>query len=400
MKSEKIERIYKSIMMIAITSFITFIVTLVFAYKTIDKNMIDNVRINSDGDSNFSQLVQTMKLFKEQLEKEYIYELDDKKMMESALKGYVEGVGDEYTEYFTKEEVQEFMESTNGKYSGIGVYISQTEDGEVLVLGPLSNSPAEEAGIKTGDIITKIDGVECKGKKLDENADSMKGETGTKVKLEIRRGEETLNFELTRRTIVVSENTVELLENNIAYIQLVTFGEDTAADLKNKIEELKKKNDLKGVILDLRNNGGGVVDESLKIADFFVDKDKTLLITKSKKDEEEVEKSKTDKLLDMPVVILTNEYTASASEILAGALKDNLDCTIVGTNTYGKGVIQVFRELNDGSALKITISEYFTPNHNEINKKGIKPDIEIQLESGSDEDVQLQKAIETLKSKM
>lgn len=400
MKSEKIERIYKSIMMIAITSFITFIVTLVFAYKTIDKNMIDNVRINSDGDSNFSQLVQTMKLFKEQLEKEYIYELDDKKMMESALKGYVEGVGDEYTEYFTKEEVQEFMESTNGKYSGIGVYISQTEDGEVLVLGPLSNSPAEEAGIKTGDIITKIDGVECKGKKLDENADSMKGETGTKVKLEIRRGEETLKFELTRRTIVVSENTVELLENNIAYIQLVTFGEDTAADLKNKIEELKKKNDLKGVILDLRNNGGGVVDESLKIADFFVDKDKTLLITKSKKDEEEVEKSKTDKLLDMPVVILTNEYTASASEILAGALKDNLDCTIVGTNTYGKGVIQVFRELNDGSALKITISEYFTPNHNEINKKGIKPDIEIQLESGSDEDVQLQKAIETLKSKM
>lgn len=400
MKSEKIERIYKSIMMIAITSFITFIVTLVFAYKTIDKNMIDNVRINSDGDSNFSQLVQTMKLFKEQLEKEYIYELDDKKMMESALKGYVEGVGDEYTEYFTKEEVQEFMESTNGKYSGIGVYISQTEDGEVLVLGPLSNSPAEEAGIKTGDIITKIDGVECKGKKLDENADSMKGETGTKVKLEIRRGEETLNFELTRRTIVVSENTVELLENNIAYIQLVTFGEDTAADLKNKIEELKEKNDLKGVILDLRNNGGGVVDESLKIADFFVDKDKTLLITKSKKDEEEVEKSKTDKLLDMPVVILTNEYTASASEILAGALKDNLDCTIVGTNTYGKGVIQVFRELNDGSALKITISEYFTPNHNEINKKGIKPDIEIQLESGSDEDVQLQKAIETLKSKM
>ena len=385
-------------MLILLTSVITFLITSTAMYNKY-KNNSNNTQVSQD------EISKTFQLFRKYIGQKYIGEINDEDMIESAIKGYIKGLGDEYSEYITSKEMKEYMEDTVGKYVGIGVYIANnTETDQILVLMPIKGSPAEEVGIQSGDVITKIDGVEYKGSQLAEASNALKQEEGTKVNVEILRNDDILNFEVERRSIKVNHVESKVLEDNIGYIDISTFDEGTYEEFEKAWNELKDKN-VKGLIIDLRNNGGGIVQEALYIADLMVEKDKTLLITTSKEEKEEINKATKDKIIDLPVVILINDKTASSSEILAAAVRENNEnVKIVGINSYGKGVIQTIFRLYDGSGLKLTTNEYYTPNRNSINQKGIKPDEEVNLPEGKtvytveeNEDTQLQKAIEILK---
>ena len=281
--------------------------------------------------------------------------------------------------------------------------VQDTETNRIMVLSPIKGGPAEKAGLQPGDYIISVDGVEYSGEQMTEASNNIKGEEGTTVKIEILRGNETLNFELTRENIKVNPVEGEVLEDDIGYITFSSFDEGTADEFKSKFEELQGQG-ITSLIIDLRNNGGGIVDEALNIANYILDKDSVILYEVNKSNEEEVEKTTDDPIINMPIVVLTNGNTASSSEILAGALKDHGKATIVGTKTYGKGVIQQIITLSDGSGLKITSEKYLTPNRTEINKVGIEPDEEVELPDSvtnvlnveRSEDTQLQKAIEVL----
>lgn len=402
MENKNAQRIYKMIMLVLIVIIVTSLVTAFATYQYLRNNGISYSKINT---TSLEGLEYTLSQFRSELEKKYIGEINDEKLIEGAVKGYVDALGDPYTTYYTKEEMKEIMEETNGNFVGIGVYMTQDlKKNAILVIKPIENSPAEKAGILPGDLITKVDDVEYTGDKLEEASNKIRGEEGTKVKLEIYRNGETKTFELTRTKVIVSHITTKILDNNIGYIAISDFEGNCAEEFETKYKELEKQG-IKKLIIDIRNNGGGIVDEALKIADMIVDKDSTLLITKDKNDKEEITKATEKPIINMPTVVLVNGYSASASEILAGALKDNGKATLVGTKTYGKGIIQELHQLSDGSGLKITVSEYYTPNHNAIHKIGITPDVEIDLSEDvkqqttiqEKDDNQLQKAIEILK---
>ena len=395
----KRQKIYRVVMIVILTAVITFMVTTIVMYNKFNNLYAsDSNTSNSTNTSNEYSLVQTLQTFKTMINQLYIGDIDEESMLEGAIKGYVEGLGDPYTEYLTKEEMEEFTEETNSEYVGIGVYVgNDTVNNTILVVGVMKSSPAEEAGIQIGDVIEKIDGVAYTGKQLDEATKVLKAEEGTTATLTIRRDNEEKELTVVRRKITVQHVASEMLENNIAYIQIDSFDANVASSFEEQITSLIN-NGATGIIIDLRNNGGGIVDEATGIADLFLDKGETILITKSKKENNEEEtKSERDPIVkDIPVVILVNEATASASEILAGALKDNYGATIIGKQTYGKGVIQTLYTLTDGSGIKITTEEYYTPNHNQINEIGITPDIEVDITEN--EDTQLQRAIEELKN--
>ena len=399
MKSERNQRIYKIIMLVILTAVITFMITTIALYKTIGDS---NIKYVVSDESTIGKKIQYYKSF---IEKNYIYDINEEAMIESAIKGYFEGLGDEYSEYITKDEMQDYMADATGKYVGIGVYIANnTETNQILVLMPMKGSPAEEAGIKSGDVIYKVDGIEYTGEELSEASNQLKGEEGTKVKVGILRGEETLEIEVERKTIKVNHIESQVLENNIGYIQISTFDDGCYEEFVQNYNNLKSQN-IKSLIIDLRNNGGGIVNEATDIADMFVEKGKTLLITTGKAGEEEITIAKKDKEIDLPVVILVNENTASASEILTAAIDENLEnVKVVGTKTYGKGVIQSIFTLKDGSGVKLTTNEYYTPNRNSINKVGITPEYIIEIPKDEskytieqENDTQLNKAIELLK---
>lgn len=415
MEEEKIlkrQRIYKSIMLVALTAFITCIIT---TACLVEKYNIDNgtgVLSSLIGNTEDTDITTALKNIEKLIDQYYLYDIDEQKAIDGAISGYVASLGDEYTEYIPASEMEEYTESIMGNFVGIGIYMVQnTEKNVIEVLAPIKESPAEQAGILPGDIIKSVDGVQYTGEQMTEASNNIKGEEGTKVKLEILRGEETLNFEIERKKIntnpVVSEkieDSTEQLEGNIGYLEISSFDEGTAEDFKAKFEQLKSDG-IESLIIDLRNNGGGIVDEALAIADYIVPKGKELLITVDKNGNEDIEKSENDPIIDMPIVVLVNENTASASEILAGALKDLDEATIVGTKTYGKGVIQQVLSLRTGAGLKVTVEEYYTPNRVKIHKVGIEPDEVVELPETvenpllvtREEDTQLQKAIEILK---
>ena len=402
MENRNTQRIYKMIMLVLIVIIVTSLVTAFTTYQYLSNNGISYSKVNT---TSLEGLEYTLSQFRSELEKKYIGEINDEELIEGAVKGYVDALGDPYTTYYTKKEMKTIMEETNGNFVGIGVYMTKDlEKNAILIIKPIENSPAEKAGILPGDLITKVDDVEYTGDKLEEASNKIRGEEGTKVKLEIYRNGETKTFELTRTKVVVSHVTTKVLNNDIGYIAISDFEGECASEFETKYKQLEKQG-IKKLIIDIRNNGGGIVDEALKIANMLVDKDSTLLITKDKSDKEEVTKATEKPIINIPTVVLVNEYSASASEILAGALKDNGKATLVGTKTYGKGIIQELHQLSDGSGLKITVSEYYTPNHNAIHKIGIAPDEEVDLSEDvkqqttiqEKDDNQLQKAIEILK---
>lgn len=401
MNKEKLKRAYKIIMLIIVVALVTFVITSTYLYNKLGSSsyVLGNVKgINSE-------LLKKIYTMKGIIDSEYILsDVNEDDLINGAIKGYVNGLDDEYTEYFTKEEMDDFKMDTEGEYVGIGIYMyKNTVDNTIVVLYPIENSPAEDVGLQYGDIIKKVDGIEYTGDDFDTISTKIKGEVGTKVNIEIERNGKNLSFEVERKNIDLYPIKHEILDNNIGYIQLPSFDENSAKEFKNIYNELAK-NKLNGIIIDLRNNGGGIVDEALQIADYILEKDDIILITKDRDGNEEIEKSTKKPIINLPVVVLTNENTASASEILAGALKENGKATIVGEQTYGKGVIQELISLKDGSGIKITTEEYYTPNRNKINKVGIEPDEKISLPDevansysvDKKYDTQLQKAITIL----
>lgn len=409
-KKTKRQSIYKVIMLVVLAVTITFMLTTVTMYKKFQDAYVKEALGGTTGStSSGSSLIKTLESFKTMLEQKYIGEIDEEKLIEGAIKGYVEGLEDPYTEYLTKEEMQDFTEETSGEYVGIGVYITNYKtNNSILVVGVMKGSPALDAGMQAGDIIEKIDGTLYTGEQLNDATRVLKGQEGTNVKVTIVRDGKEEELNIVRKKITVDHVASQMLEDNIGYIQVDSFDSGVADRAEEQLNELKEKG-AKGIILDLRSNGGGIVDEATGIADLFLNKGETVLITKGKSENEDETKAKKDPIIkDIPLVVLVNQGSASASEILAGALKDKYGATIVGMNTYGKGVIQTLYSLSNGGGLKITTEEYYTPNHNKINKVGIKPDVEIELTKDSDgnyetemnKDAQLLKAEEIIKEKI
>lgn len=395
MDFEKKNKVYKTIMLVIVTALITFLVTSIGMYNYVTKTDSGITKIVTSSEP--TKLDTKIQVIKKYLENYYLGDIaSDDELIEAAIKGYVEGLGDNYTEYLTKDEYEELMVSVNGNYVGIGIYMTQDRYENVVVLLPIEGSPAEEAGLKTGDIINKINGEECVGKDLTLIANQIKGEEGTTLELEILRENETFTKTIERRTVQVNQMKSEILENNIGYIKLVSFDENCHEEFEEKVDDLINKG-AKSLIIDVRDNGGGIVDEARAITELFVPKDKTIMIEETKNDGEKITKSEKDAKYNLKIAILANENSASASEIFVGALKDNGIAKIVGTKTYGKGVMQEVVKLSTGGALKVTIEEFKTPNGDTINKKGIEPDIEIEDDSKTEVDEQLQRAIEECK---
>lgn len=409
---DKKNRIYKTIMLVALTAFVTFMITAVSMYsyysETSIKSLIGNVTSSvSEEKSSSTDLEKYLKKIKTTIDKYYLWndKIDETKLQEGAIKGYVEGLGDEYTEYIPASDMDEYTQNITGNFVGIGIYmIADKDSGRVVVYYPIPESPAEKAGIKAGDLIVSVDGTEYTADDFSTIADYIKGKEGTTVKLVVERDGKRLNFEIKREKINTNPITIELLENNIGYLKLPSFDEGTAKDFEEKVKELQNKG-AKSLIIDLRNNGGGIVNEATDIADMLLDKGQTIISTVDKDEKKEITYSEKDPTFTMPLVVLANENSASASEILACSLQDNERAKIIGTKTYGKGVIQTLLSLQDGSGLKITTEEYYTPKGTTIHKVGITPNEEVNLPDTvksiysvtRDQDTQLQKAIEVLK---
>ena len=368
----KKNRVYKTIMLVILTAFVTFMITAFSMYSYFNNtSLVSLVGTSSEGNDESTKntdLEKYLKKIKTTINKYYLWndKIDDEKLKEGAIKGYVEGLGDEYTEYIPADEMKDYTENITGNFVGIGIYmIADKDSGRVVVYYPIPESPAEKAGIKAGDQIISVDGTEYTADDFDNIADYIKGEEGSSVKLVIDRNGEKLEFEITREKINTNPITIEMLEDNIGYLKLPSFD-----------------------------------------ADMLLDKGQTIISTVDKDNKTEVTYSKKDPTFTMPVVVLANENSASASEILSCSLQDNGRAKIIGTKTYGKGIIQTLLSLTDGSGLKITTEEYYTPKGSTIHKVGITPDEEVELPDTvksiysvtKDEDTQLKKAIETLKN--
>lgn len=397
--------IFITVMVSCIVAVITAGATFIYCAKKGTSNVLPfvgktPVSTEATSDETINAISQSLKSFRNVIDTYYIGDIEESKLLDGAIKGYVDGLGDEYSEYMTKEEWEEYQTAALGNYVGIGIYMGTDKDGNTIVSAPIKDSPAEKAGIKTEDIIVEVDGENVLGVDSALIATKIKGEANTKVHLKIARGTEYLEFDIIREEIKIYHVETEIKNGNVGYMSLYTFDTGSAEEVQKAIKDLESKG-AKKFILDLRYNGGGLVDEALKIANLFIPKNKDVLITIDSQGNRVVTKTENDNITNAELVVLVNEYSASASEILSGALKDNDRAKIVGTKTFGKGVIQNVFSLFDGSVLKLTVAEYFTPNETKINKEGIVPDIEVELEKVEKEedfvDTQLNKALEILK---
>ena len=319
MEKEKKFKTYKIVMLVILVAFVTFLVTSIVMYQYFTNDGFGKSLVARADES--EEIADSLKQYRKIIDKYYLGNIDENELKEGAIKGYVAGLGDEYTEYIPKEDMVDYMADITGDFVGVGIYMVQdTEVNRIMVLTPIKGGPAEKAGIQPGDYIIAVDGVQYTGEQMTEVSNKIKGEEGTTVKLEILRDGETLNFELKRENIKVNPVEGEVLENNIGYIEFSSFDEGTADEFKAKFEELQKQG-ITSLIIDLRNNGGGIVDEALQIANYILDKDSVILYEVDKNNNEEVEKTTDDPIINMPIVILTNGNTASSSEILARSIK-------------------------------------------------------------------------------
>lgn len=334
---------------------------------------------------------------------EFLYtdEMSEEILNEAAIKGYVEGLGDPYSVYYDAEETKSLMESTSGEFGGIGVGLTQNIDTMIISFTNVyEDSPGERAGFKEGDILYKVNGEEVTGQDLDQVVSKIRGEKGTEVELTVLRGEQMEEYTGTAIRDIIEVTTVssELLEDSIGYIAVSGFEKVTYHQFEEAIEELKTQG-MTGLIVDLRNNPGGNLSTVCEMTDLILPKG-IIVYTEDKNGKKQMEMSDEEHQLDLPLVVLVNGNSASASEIFAGAVQDYGAGKIVGTTTYGKGIVQQIYSLSDGTALKITTSEYFTPNGRNIHGKGIVPDVVVEYEydeANPEADNQLQEAIDILK---
>lgn len=337
----------------------------------------------------------------------YLFDIDKNKQQEGAVEGYVKALGDPYSEFLTKEEMDSLNQQTEGEYAGVGIVVTPSETGAITVVSAIKGSPAFEKGIKKDDIILKINGKDYNASQMNDAVKVMKGKPNTDVKLTIARMEnktsKIFDVNITRRMISLTTVNSKKI-GDVGYINITQFDRKTDKEFIEQYEDLKNQN-VKSIVLDLRNNPGGLLDSTVKIADYLLPQG-VIVKTVDKNKKEDVQKSDSSEQ-NLPMVVLVNGSSASASEILTGALKDYKKATIVGEKTFGKGIVQTIIPMEKGEGLKLTISEYFSPNGNKIHKQGVKPDVEIKLDEKAkgigvefmNEDNQLQKALEILNKK-
>lgn len=324
---------------------------------------------------------------------DFYKEVSEDDLVQGSIKGMFSGLGDIYSQYYTKEEFELLKEQTSGSFVGIGVYISPTSDDDyITIIAPIEGSPAEKSGIKAGDKIIKVDDQNVYANDSDKAISMIKGKAGTEVKLTLKRGEEELELKVKREEIISKSVDAKVLEDGIGYIKITSFNENTYKEFTDALNNLKKEN-IKGLALDLRNNPGGLLDICSEIADELIGEG-TIVYTKDNKGDKEYLKSDANKL-GLPIAVLVNEGSASASEILTAAIVDNNEGIAVGTTTFGKGLVQSVRELKDGTGYKLTTAQYFTPNGDYINGKGIEPKI-----VEKDENRQLDVAVNWIKEQI
>src|SRR6056297_178552 len=336
-------------------------------------------------------------------EMEFFKDIDRQSLLEGAYKGVLEALDDPYSIYYTSEDYEYIKEINTGSYGGIGVVVTPGKDGRIMVISPIEDTPGERSGILPGDGIVSVDGVAVFADEIDNAVGRIKGEPGEKVILEIEREgyEDLLTIEIIREEIVLKVAKSKIMDGNIGYLRLTMFDSKSYSEFKENLDDLERQG-VEGLILDLRNNPGGEVDECIKIADEILG-EQTIVEIDYGDGKVEVETSDEKNKLSIPLVVLANENSASSSEILIGAVQDTESGTIVGQKTFGKGLVQVLSPLNDGSAVKLTIATYKTPNGRNINETGIEPDIVVPLpeelsydDEGNAIDVQLEKALEIM----
>lgn len=320
----------------------------------------------------------------------YYIEPDTTDLEDGMCKGLMSGLNDPYSAYMTEEEYQTWMESVTGEFEGIGISFTTDEEGNYVVVSVFKDSPAEKAGLEEGDLLLAADGKAYPT--MDALSAAIKGKKGTKVTITYERDGKAHDAEIRRDKIKETSVESEMLDNNIGYIAISSFAENTAEEFRVHLDSMESKK-VDGLIIDLRNNGGGMVTVCQEIADMLLGECR-IVSMEDRAGNESVLDSDAEKT-QLPYVILVNENSASASEILAGAIKDNTDNPLVGVTTFGKGIVQTSGQLEDGSALEMTTMQYFSPNGNKIHKKGVKPDYIV--ENTETEDKQLKKAIELLK---
>ena len=348
-------------------------------------------------------ITEKIQLINTEIGKYYLEDVDNTDLEEGIYKGMLFGLGDPYSGYYTADEYAQIIESTSGSYSGIGATLSQNqEDGSCSVISTFADSPAAEGGLLEGDIINKVDDMEVTGMDLSQVVSYIKGEEGTQVTLTVLRDGRELEVTLARRSIEVSTVTCEMMENRIGYIALSEFDEVSTKQFKAALQDLESQG-MEGLVVDLRNNPGGVLGVVVKILDMLLPEG-MVVYTEDKYGNREEYTASADVETEVPLAVLINGNSASASEIFAGAIKDYGRGILVGTTTFGKGIVQRVMGLGDGSAIKLTIAAYYTPKGNNIHGKGIEPDVEVELteentavdENGNTRDPQLEKALELL----
>ena len=338
----------------------------------------------------------------EKINKEYVDEVDQSKNMDAAINGLLQSL-DPYSAYMTPESFESMQTETSGEFGGLGIEVGM-EAGVVKVISPIDNTPASRAGLKAGDYIIKINNIQVQGKSLMEAVDLMRGPVGSGIEITVRRKgtKKALIFNITREIIEVQSVKSELIDDNIGYIRLTSFNDNSSKQIKKKIEKLEKNKSLKGYILDLRNNPGGLLSQAIKISDFFLENGE-IVSTKSRKVSENRKwfAKKGDITDGKTLIVLINYGSASASEIVAGALKDHKRAIILGENSYGKGSVQSMIPLKNKGAIRLTIAKYYLPSGKSISEVGVTPDIEIKEKSdnfkiNSDTDNQLDFALKLL----
>lgn len=387
----------KNVLMLIIVGFLCFAIG--FSFNAVGAKVYLGAPRQAAGSSiDLSTFNQVDKI----LRSKFDGEVDADKQSEGATIGMVASLGDPYTAYLTADQTKALNDDLNGELSGIGVEVG-VKNGKLTVIAPIDGTPAAKAGLRSGDYIAQINGVDSSAYTLDEAVSKIRGEKGTKVKLTIVRGTEPpKEIEITRDTITVASVTTEVREGNIGYIKIRRFAEETNDLIVNAAATFKAQG-VRGILLDVRDNPGGYLDTAVDVSSQFVGSG-VIVEERSKHSENRTFKATPGgKFTDLPTVVLTNSGSASASEITAGALHDAGRATLVGEKTFGKGSVQQVLSLRNGASLKVTIAHWFTPKGINIGKEGIKPDVEVKLTTedyNADRDPQYSKAIETLKQKI
>ncbi|TCO70749.1 S41 family peptidase [Marinisporobacter balticus] len=394
-----------SMILVLITGLVTFTLTNVFALSVGDKVLVS--KQNYEYTKKMNETYSKMNNLKSVIKENYYQAVDENKFEDGIIKGLFEALDDPYSVYMNKQEFTSFMEHTHGSYGGIGVVMSPGKDGFITVVAPFEDTPGDKAGMQSGDKIIKVNDKDVTADHLDEAVAMIKGKPGTKVTLTIMRlgKKEPFSVELTREEIRIKTVKSRMLEDGLAYLRITMFDEKTSEDFMAHLKKLEKQN-IKGLVIDLRDNPGGLLSECVRIADRLLGK-QTIVYTQNRAGKRQYEKSDKNKV-NYPLVLLVNGGSASASEILSGAVKDTKSGTLIGTTTFGKGLVQQVIDLKDGTGFKLTTSQYFTPNGIYIHGKGIEPNIVIEMPEAlkekinitDEEDVQLQKGIEVLKEKI